>query len=80
MQIAKWGNSLGVRLPAHVVKSMKLKPGTECEVVATDEDGLYIRLSRAPDERTQSHLEALKRFRGRMPEGFVFDRDAANER
>ena len=80
MQIAKWGNSLGVRLPAHVVKSLKIRPGTECEVVTTDNDGLYIRLSRAPDETTQAHLDALKRFRGRMPKDFSFDRDQANER
>ena len=27
VKIAKWGNSLGVRLPKHVAQMLKLKPG-----------------------------------------------------
>ena len=32
MQVAKWGNSLAVRLPASVVKAMSLKEGDDIEI------------------------------------------------
>ena len=32
MQIAKWGNSLAVRLPAAVVEALELKEGDEIEI------------------------------------------------
>ena len=32
MQIAKWGNSLAIRLPAVVVEALRLKEGDEIEI------------------------------------------------
>jgi antitoxin MazE len=32
MQVARWGNSLAMRLPATVVEALKLKEGDEIEV------------------------------------------------
>ena len=32
MQIAKWGNSLAVRLPVAVVEALKLEEGDEIEI------------------------------------------------
>jgi antitoxin MazE len=32
MQVAKWGNSLAVRLPAAVVDALKLKEGDDIEI------------------------------------------------
>jgi antitoxin MazE len=32
MQVAKWGNSLAVRLPATVVEALDLKPGDNIEI------------------------------------------------
>ncbi len=32
MQVAKWGNSLAVRLPATVVEALSLKEGDEIEI------------------------------------------------
>ncbi|TIX53549.1 MAG: AbrB/MazE/SpoVT family DNA-binding domain-containing protein, partial [Mesorhizobium sp.] len=32
MQVAKWGNSLAVRLPAVVVEALELKEGDEIEI------------------------------------------------
>jgi antitoxin MazE len=32
MQVAKWGNSLAVRLPASVVDALELKEGDEIEI------------------------------------------------
>jgi hypothetical protein len=36
MQVAKWGNSLAVRLPAIVVEALGLKEGDEIEIHVTD--------------------------------------------
>ena len=33
MQVAKWGNSLAVRLPAAVVEVLALREGDEIEIV-----------------------------------------------
>jgi antitoxin MazE len=32
MQVAKWGNSLAVRLPATVVEALNLKPGDSIDI------------------------------------------------
>ena len=36
MQVAKWGNSLAVRLPAAVVEALALKEGDEIEIHVAD--------------------------------------------
>ena len=36
MQVAKWGNSLAVRLPAVVVEALQLKEGDEIEIHVAD--------------------------------------------
>jgi antitoxin MazE len=76
MQVAKWGNSLAVRLPAAVIKALKLKEGDEIEIHVTDVRELTV-------ARKPSRAELLKRlraFRGRLPADFKFDREEANAR
>ena len=36
MQVAKWGNSLAVRLPAAVVEALELKEGDQIEIRIAD--------------------------------------------
>lgn len=36
MRVARWGNSLAVRLPAAVVEALKLKEGDEIEIHIAD--------------------------------------------
>jgi antitoxin MazE len=76
MQVAKWGNSLAVRLPASVVEALQLKKGDEIEihVAGAREVGLARKPSR--DEL----LKRLRTFRGRLPADFRFDRDEMNGR
>jgi antitoxin MazE len=76
MQIAKWGNSLAMRLPASVVKVLNLKEGDHVELHATDWRELDVARKPAP----QDLLERLRSFRGRLPPDFKFDRDEANGR
>jgi antitoxin MazE len=76
MRVAKWGNSLAVRLPAAVVKALKLMPGDEIEIVVSGARLFEIRRDRSR-ERALKQLRALRKP---LPKGFRFDRDDANSR
>ncbi len=76
MQVAKWGNSLAVRLPAKVVEALALKDGDDIEI--TIAGTRTMRVSRQPS--TSEALSALRRLRGAMPAGFKYDRELANDR
>lgn len=76
MQVAKWGNSLAVRLPATVVEALDLKPGDNIEIhVAGTRDFSVEKAAGARDL-----LARLRKYRGRLPVDFKFDRLEANER
>ncbi len=75
MKVAKWGNSLAIRLPAELVQELGLKEGDSIDVRASDE-GLVIARHRRPDEV----LALLGQFRGRLPSSERLSRDEANER
>lgn len=76
MQVAKWGNSLAVRLPAAVVEALNLKEGDEIDIQLAGARAFEILKSPTPEEL----LARLRRFRGRLPAGFKFDRLEANDR
>jgi antitoxin MazE len=76
MQVAKWGNSLAVRLPASVVEALELKEGDTIEIHVAGARSFAV--AKAPSAREL--LARLRKFRGRMPATFKFDRMDANER
>jgi antitoxin MazE len=76
MQVAKWGNSLAVRLPAVVVDALKLKEGDQIELQVAGQRAFEV--TKAPDARAL--LARLRKYRGRLPTTFKFDRLEANER
>ncbi len=76
MQVAKWGNSLAVRLPAALVEALELKSGDEIEIHVVGARELGI--ARKPGR--EDLLNRLRAFRGRLPGDFKFDRDDANAR
>ena len=78
MQIAKWGNSLAVRLPAKLVEEMGLREGDHVEV-ARLEGGLAV-FKRLKAEEALERLIRLAREKPALPEGYRFDRDEANAR
>ena len=43
LQVAKWGNSLALRIPAEYVRSIGLKEGDSVEACLTVDGGLTIR-------------------------------------
>ena len=76
MQVSKWGNSLAIRLPAAVVETLKLEEGDDIEVVVAGPRMFGIRRAAGPPDV----LARLRKFRGRLPPDFRFDRLEANER
>lgn len=75
MQVSKWGNSLAIRIPAAVVEKLSLKEGDDIEVVVAD-GSFGLRRNTAKS----AALETLRSFQGRLPSGFIFSREEANER
>lgn len=76
MQVSKWGNSLAVRLPASVVEALRLEEGDDIEIHVVGERTFGIK--KAPAAREL--LSRLRKYRGKLPADFRFDRLEANER
>jgi antitoxin MazE len=76
MQVAKWGNSLAVRLPATVVEALSLQAGDEIEIHVVG--ARQFAVARKPNRADL--LKRLRAFRGHLPDDFKFDRADANER
>jgi antitoxin MazE len=76
MQVSKWGNSLAIRLPAALVEALDLREGDDVTLHAAGSRTLEV-------EKTPSAkqlLARLRKFRGRLPKDFKFDRLEINER
>lgn len=75
MHVAKWGNSLAVRLPAELVRELGLKEGDQIDLVKHDGQVRVRRLARSDEV-----LTGLRRFRGKLPVSERLSRDATHER
>ena len=64
MKIAKWSNSLVVRLAAGLVRDLGLKEGGRIDLVKDDS---AVKMRRQP--RAEEVLESLRRFQGSRPLG-----------
>ena len=76
MQVAKWGNSLAVRVPSTVVEALDLKEGDQIEIRIAGERAFEV----SRDQGIERALERLRRLRRPLPPGFTFSREEANER
>ena len=76
MQVSKWGNSLAVRLPASVTAALGLKEGDDIEIQVAGRGAFEI--VKKPEAREV--LARRRKFRGRLPADFRFDRLEANQR
>ena len=75
MRVARWGNSLAVRLPARLVQQLGLKEGDQIDL-RVDRHGLATARHRSAEEI----LADLRRYRGRLAPGERLSRDEAHER
>ena len=76
MQVAKWGNSLAVRLPTAVVEALQLKEGDEIDIRVAGEREFDIDRDRSRERA----LQRIRQLRRPLPAGWKFDRDEANAR
>ncbi len=76
MHVAKWGNSLAVRLPKALVDELHLAPGDELSIVAASKNEIVVEKR----DRRAEFLKAMEQFNWPAPEGYKFDRDEANDR
>lgn len=74
MQVAKWGNSLAVRIPAMVVTKLDLKEGDEIEIIASPG-----RFELASADREQA-MATVRRLARSLPPGWKISREEANAR
>ncbi|MFN3671313.1 MAG: AbrB/MazE/SpoVT family DNA-binding domain-containing protein [Bosea sp. (in: a-proteobacteria)] len=76
MQVARWGNSLAVRLPASVVEALGLKEGDEISIKVAGERAFDVERDRSRERA----LDRMRSLRKPLPPGWRFDRDEANDR
>ena len=75
MKVAKWGNSLAVRLPVDVAEALDIKEGDD---IRFHIEGKQVTIdTKLPREELIRRLDALRIAK---PAGFKFDRDEANAR
>jgi antitoxin MazE len=75
-RVARWGNSLAVRLPRAVVDILDLHEGDVVHVQVTGPRAFELERAPLPAEM----LARLRKYRGRLPAGFTFDRLEAHDR
>lgn len=71
MKVAKWGNSLAVRLPKAVVESLHLEEGDEVEIPPE----AIRKVGSSQEERRAAALRRIQELSRPLPPGFKFDRD-----
>ncbi len=76
MKIAKWGNSLAVRLPARLVAQLGLKGGDDIQLTANGDRQLNVSLDKLREER----IARMRALRVPWPEGYVFNREELYDR
>jgi antitoxin MazE len=76
MRVAKWGNSLAVRLPQAVAEILDLKEGDEFDFEIGEDNRVQLKTKLSDAEL----IERLRRHRGAIPKDFKFDRLDANRR
>lgn len=76
MRVAKWGNSLAIRIPAEVAQALELKEGDEVEVRVAGSRAFDVER----DRRRERAMERMRAARWKLPPDWKFDRDEANAR
>jgi antitoxin MazE len=76
MKLAKWGNSLAVRIPAEVVAKLGIAPNEEVEIKVTGENSFEVRR----DRRRQEAIEAIRKLARPLPPGYKCNREEIYDR
>ncbi len=73
MRVAKWGNSLAVRLPAALVEELGVKEGDELSLTSKGEGVVEVARTAAGNDP----IASLRKYRGLVPAGYKFKREDA---
>jgi len=76
LKVAKWGNSIAVRIPSDVVEKLGISANEEVEIRVTGDNSFEVRR----DTRRQEAIERLRSMRIVLPDDYVFDRDEIYDR
>lgn len=76
MKIARWGNSLAIRIPAVVAEVLDLQVGDDIEIRAAGQDTVEVAQKPTP----KALLDRLDKYRDLIPADWKFDRLEANAR
>lgn len=76
MRVAKWGNSLAVRLPKQLVTALDLKVGDEVALTPAGPNTLEV----ARDNAYEAALARMRASKWKLPDDYKFDREEANAR
>lgn len=77
MQVAKWGNSLAVRLPAKLVAELGLAEGDEVEIVKASRERLEIEKKQARQVAIEELRALRSQLRHKIPADYRFKRSDA---
>ena len=77
LKVAKWGNSLAVRLPAKLVSELGLSEGDEIEIVRASRERLEIERRISREEAIASMRALREKYAGLIPAGYRFKRSDA---
>jgi len=77
MQVAKWGNSLAVRLPAKLVAELGLAEGDEIEIVRASRERLEIERKIDREIALDDIRKLREEMRINIPTGYRFKRSHA---
>ena len=84
MKVARWGNSLAVRIPAELAATMALKEGDNVEVILKHADGFEDNLDKLDEMQSIiRHNAAMERIKARkwvLPSDWKIDRNDPDER
>lgn len=70
MKVAKWGNSLAIRIPADVARVLQLREGDDVTIQAAGKDTLTVE----KDASREEILARIRAMRRPMPKGWKFNR------
>ena len=76
MKLAKWGNSLALRIPADVVSKLGIAPNEEVEIKITGDHSFEV----TRDRRREEAIKKLRSMRFALPDDYVFNREKLHDR
>lgn len=75
VKVAKWGNSLAIRIPKELAEELTLKEGDSVTLTKA-KCGLAV----AKDDARAKALKWIASRKWKLPDGYKFDREEANRR